>query len=95
MASIIHIALFGSLAKKFGSANNAPITLKLDNPLALSKIIKKLDIPQDLVQMAMINYRAARTETLIEPGDRVALFPREYPLFVDWKDFRLKDECSG
>ncbi|MDJ0915198.1 MAG: hypothetical protein QNI95_16625 [Desulfobacterales bacterium] len=95
MASIIHIALFGSLTKKFGPAKNAPITLKLNSPLALSAIIKKLEIPQDLVQLVMVNYRAVGIDTLIEPGDRVALFPREYPLFVDWKDFRVKTECSG
>ncbi len=36
----------------------------------------------------MVNHRAVPKDTVIFPGDRVALFPREYAIFVDWKAFR-------
>jgi hypothetical protein len=39
--------------------------------------------------MALVNHRAVPKTTLIRPGDRLSLFPREYPIFADWKDFRV------
>jgi len=40
------------------------------------------------VQLVMVNHKAVHTNSTINPGDRIALFPREYPVFADWKDFR-------
>ena len=39
----------------------------------------------------MVNNKAVKVDALINPGDRIAFFPKEYPLFADWKDFRLTD----
>jgi hypothetical protein len=36
----------------------------------------------------MVNHRAANLDTVVGAGDRVALFPREYPIFVDWHTYR-------
>jgi molybdopterin converting factor small subunit len=47
-----------------------------------------LRIPFNKVQVVMVNYRAVAKHSTIHPGDRVSLFPREYPVFADWKDFR-------
>jgi hypothetical protein len=60
--------------------------LKSKSPLI--DILKQLKIPLDLVQLVMVNHKAVYMDSTIYPGDRVALFPKEYPVFADWKDFR-------
>jgi len=30
----------------------------------------------------------ARMDAMVGNGDRVALFPKEYPIFVDWHSYR-------
>ena len=87
MNGFAQINMFGSLRKL--SSNNAESKFKLEAPLALSEVIERLDISRELIQMVMVNNRAVKADTLINPGDRIALFPREYPLFADWKDFRF------
>jgi len=88
MKTSTHIYLFGSLRKNPEGKSKQPVSLPLDRPAALRDIFKKLRISFDRVQLAMVNHRATRKDTMIQPGDRVALFPREYPIFVDWNDFR-------
>jgi hypothetical protein len=34
-------------------------------------------------------HRAVSRDHVVYPGDRIALFPREYAIFADWKDFRF------
>jgi hypothetical protein len=36
----------------------------------------------------MVNHKAVSPDHLIHPGDRIALFPKEYAIFADWKNFR-------
>jgi molybdopterin converting factor small subunit len=67
----------------------ASYQLYLENPVTLSDLIKDVVALADRVQMAMINHKAVPLDTPVGPGDRVALFPIEYPLFVDWRGFRV------
>jgi molybdopterin converting factor small subunit len=62
--------------------------MDLDAPTPLHQVLRNLKIPSNRVQVAMVNYRAVSKNTTIHPGDRISLFPREYPVFADWKDFR-------
>jgi len=66
----------------------SPVTVRITSPSSLADILNPLGIPPERVQLVMINHRAVNRETIIHPGDRVALFPGEYPVFADWKDFR-------
>jgi len=52
------------------------------------ELLQQLGIPRDHVQLIMVNHRAVTADMCVRPGDRVALFPQEYPIFPDWKDFR-------
>ncbi len=81
--------MFGSLRKRLGDRDDHPIQLHLETPTALYKVLETLEIPVDEVQLLMVNHRAVPKDSAIHPGDRVALFPREYPVFVDWKDLRF------
>ena len=83
------IHLFGSLKKKLGDLYDFPIQLDIKSPTSLGDILISLKIPPDIVQLAMVNNRSVTKDATINPGDRLALFPREYPIFADWKDHRF------
>jgi len=85
---MIQVHCFGSLGAALPGTKKSPISLSLGKPTPLPTVLERLDIPKGLVQLVMVNHRAVSRETLIHPHDRVALFPREYPFFVDWKDYR-------
>jgi len=88
MKSDIQIHLYGSL-RKIGKKNDGfVIQTVLESDASLVDILKELKIPLDMVQLVMVNHKAVHMDSTINPGDRIALFPREYPVFADWKDFR-------
>jgi len=83
------IVLFGSLLNKTDYLGDDPIRFDLKEPALLIDILKKFNIPVDLVQLAMVNHRAVPKKSTIQPGDRLALFPKEYIVFADWRDLRF------
>jgi molybdopterin converting factor small subunit len=84
-----HVYLFGSLLTGLADHCDHPIQLDLKAPSPLCEVLNLLPIPSDKVQLAMVNHRAVYRDHMIRPGDRVALFPKEYAFFADWKDFRF------
>jgi hypothetical protein len=78
MRSPTQVCLFGSLRKRLGDRKNLPIQLDLKTPTPLTKVLEILEIPS-----------AVPKDSTIYPGDRLSLFPKEYPVFVDWKDLRF------
>ena len=88
MSNDITIHLYGSLKKSTDCELDSPIIYRLKESLPLIEIIKDLKIIEDRLQLVMINHRASSTTTMIRPGDRIALFPSEYPIFADWKNLR-------
>ena len=89
MGTQVQIHLFGSLKKMLGDLYDFPIQLDLKSPISLADILISLKIPPDIVQLAMLNNRSVHKNSTIHPGDRLSLFPKEYPIFVDWKDHRF------
>jgi len=89
MSTNISVHLFGSLQKTPDSDSKSVIDFDLKTPTPLPQIIKDLRIVEDRVQLVMINHRAAPKDSIIHPGDRLALFPSEYPIFADWKNLRF------
>jgi len=83
------VYLFGSLHNGLLDPDDHPIQLDLEAPSPLWEVLDFLPIPSANVQLAMVNHRAVHRDHMVYPGDRVALFPREYALFADWKDFRF------
>jgi len=65
-----------------------PIPHALQAPILLRELLDCLEVASERVQLAMVNHRAASPDHVIHPGDRIALFPKEYAVFADWKDFR-------
>jgi sulfur carrier protein ThiS len=82
------VYLFGSLRRGPGESIASPVLDNLDEPISLGELIHRLHIQPDQVQLVMVNHRAISPDHVIQPGDRVSIFPREYAIFADWKNFR-------
>ena len=89
MKTHTQIHLFGSLKKKLEDLYDSPVQLDLKSPTSLGDILVSLKISPGIVQLAMLKNRSVTKDATINPGDRLALFPREYPIVVDWKDYRF------
>ena len=89
MRPATQVCLFGSLRKRLGNKKGLSIQLDLKTPTPITEVLETLEIPFDAVQLSMVNYRAVPKDTTIYPGDRLSLFPKEYPVFVDWNDLRF------
>jgi hypothetical protein len=83
------VYLFGSLLNGSADLRDCPIPLDLEAPTPICEVLNLLTIPVGKVQVVMVNHKAVCWDHMIYPGDRVSLFPREYPFFADWKDFRF------
>jgi molybdopterin converting factor small subunit len=82
------VYLFGSLSRESEGNKAHPIQYALQEPIPLNDLFDCLGIFSDRVQLAMVNYRAVSLDHVIHPGDRIALFAKEYAIFADWKNFR-------
>ncbi|MFW6333617.1 MAG: MoaD/ThiS family protein [Thermodesulfobacteriota bacterium] len=89
MSDAIQVNLFGSLRNPSADLNDAEKTYDLKTATPLMEFLSRLGIPADRIQLVMVNHRAADKKTTLQPGDRVALFPKEYPIFVDWNSYRF------
>lgn len=83
------LVLFGSLKKELENVEDDPIRFDLKDPAPLLKVLQINNIPENMVQLAMVNHRAVPKDATIRPGDRLALFPKEYIVFADWHDLRF------
>lgn len=86
MKIITEVFYFGSLSKGRGEAHSP---CDLQGPTPLRELLNRLQIPTGQVQLVMVNHKAVSSSHLIQPGDRVALFPKEYAIFADWKNLRF------
>lgn len=90
MSELVHVILFGSLRKtRMDSSNPAEKFQVVAQGTPLKDVINRLDIRYDKVQLAMLNHRAVSKDSRVNPGDRLALFPAEYPIYPDWDNFRF------
>ena len=89
METKTQLVMFGSLREKMNNFNESPILFDLSTPTKLVDVLKRFNISLDIVQLAMVNHKAVPRDSIIHPGDRVALFPKGYPVFIDWKNFRF------
>ena len=88
METLTEVFLFGSLSTERSGTPSPRIQCGLRQPTPLPDLLDRLQIQPSRVQLVMVNHRAVPLEYLVLPGDRVALFPREYTIFADWKNLR-------
>jgi sulfur carrier protein ThiS len=89
MKQSTQVCLFGSLRKGPGDLDKSPLQLDMEAPTPLAEVLERLKISLDMVQVAMVNFKAVPKDSTIHPGDRLSLFPKEYPVFADWRDLRF------
>lgn len=89
MKPTTQVFLFGSLRKALRDHFGLSLQLDLKAPTPLPHVLHGLRIPLDMVKVAMVNFKAVQKDITIHPGDRLSLFPKEYPIFFDWKDLRF------
>ncbi len=82
----IEFQAFGSLQSQ--APQNGVQHLVSGDACSVDDLLKKLDISRKYVQLVMINHRPVGVDAVIRSGDRVALFPQEYPIFADWNGYR-------
>ncbi len=87
MTREVIIRLFGSL-RRYEKDSSSTITFPCPEPLSLAKVLLAISAEREKVQVVFANGRPVRDDYLVVPGDRISIFPREYPIFADWKDFR-------
>ena len=87
----VQVRLYGSLRKK---VLEKQAEIQMDAPVSLPALIKSLGLPLSSIKMAMVNHKAVASDTMIHPGDSIALFPAEYPFFADWKSFWSKADLT-
>ena len=89
MKAPVEVLLYGSLRRETRVRTDGPVFLELQGPMPVRGALVTMGIPYRHVQLVMVNHQAASVDSVVRPGDRLALFPREYPIFADWKDHRL------
>ncbi len=89
MEQTVTLCRFGSLRDGSADPTGSVVRIALSGPAALREILRLAGIPLEQVQLVMLNHRSVPGDTVVHPGDRLAVFPREYPIFADWRDHRF------
>jgi len=89
MNPVTHVLLFGSLARFNRGKRDEALELDLQAPTRIPDVLDLLKIPAKDVSLAMVNHRSVPKDFVVHLGDRLSLFPREYPIFADWLDHRF------
>jgi len=89
MNPVTHVLLFGSLTRFNPGKRDEALELDLQVPAGIPAVLDLLMIPAQDVSLAMVNHRSVPKDSVVHPGDRLSLFPREYPIFADWLDHRF------
>ncbi len=89
MSAHTELVLFGSLKKETVDVIGDSIRFDLEDPVPLLEVLQTFEIPEKRVQLAMVNHSAVPKNSIIHPGDRLALFPKEYVVFADWHDLKF------
>jgi molybdopterin converting factor small subunit len=71
----VTVLLGGSLRQLHPEARNGEIEVPVDGPLTIGEFLGRTNVPTDQARMLMLNHRRADLDTVVRPGDRLAVFP--------------------
>ena len=90
MSKAIEIIRYGSLREtRINTDLSVDNLFPLSEATPLAKVLDQLTVRGEEIQLVMLNHRAVSDQAIVRPGDRLALFPKEYPIFIDWNDYRM------
>jgi len=76
----------GSLLPYGSTERPGLIDITLNNGATVRGVLQKLEIPEEKVKLIFVNHTGTFLGQQLKNGDRVSLFPAEYPVFADWKE---------
>lgn len=80
----VYVKLMGSLLSYGSPGQTGLIEISLKNESTVREAILALGIPAERVKLILVNHTVAFLDQPLKDGDRVSLFPVEYPIFADW-----------
>ena len=80
----------GSLLSYGSPGQPELIEISPRNGSTVLEIIQALGMPTERVKLILVNHTGALLDQPIKNGDRVSLFPAEYPVFADWEGSILR-----
>lgn len=66
----------GHLREELGVAQGE-LMLEVKGPLSVTGLLERLGLAQNRAKMILVNGKGSTPETVLRPGDRVAIFPPE------------------
>jgi len=88
----VYLKLMGSLLKYAPQSQSELIQTSLKDRSTVREAIQSLGIPKERVKLIFVNHMGAFLSHPLKDGDRVSLFPAEYPVFADWEGAILRKE---
>ncbi len=82
--------LMGSLLPYGSPGQPGLIEIFLKNGSTVQEVVQALGIPTARIKLILVNHAGALLSQSLKNGERVSLFPAEYPVFVDWKGSILR-----
>ena len=86
----VYVKRMGSLLSHDSSGQPELIEIFLKNRSTVQEAIQVLGIPIERIKLILVNHTGALLNQPLKNGDRVSLFPAEYPVFVDWEGSVLR-----
>jgi putative ubiquitin-RnfH superfamily antitoxin RatB of RatAB toxin-antitoxin module len=86
----VHVKLLGSLLTYGSPEQPGLIEITLKNGATVQEAIQALEIPKEKVKLIFVNHTGGFLSQPLKEGDRVSLFPAEYPVFADWEGSLLR-----
>jgi rubredoxin/putative ubiquitin-RnfH superfamily antitoxin RatB of RatAB toxin-antitoxin module len=84
----------GSLLHYASPERPGLIEITLDHGARVRDALRTLEIPEEKVKLIFVNHKGAYIDQALKEGDRISLFPAEYPVFADWEGSILRKEQS-
>ncbi len=92
----VYVKLTGSLLSYGSPGRPELIEIFLKDGSTVEEAIQTSGIPKERIKLILVNHTGALMNQPLKNGDRVSLFPAEYPVFVDWEGSILgKEHADG
>ena len=86
----VYVKLMGSLLTYAPQSQSELIQASLMDGSTVWEAIQSLRIPKERVKLILVNHTGVLLNQPLKEGDRVSLFPAEYPVFADWEGTILR-----
>ena len=75
--SQVTLLLGASLRHLFPDSRSGEVSIGVDGPLAVREVLQVAGIQPTRARIVLLNHKKAYLDTVVRPGDRLAVFPPE------------------